>query len=85
MFESENNIDKILNSTQNSLNPKAFCISEDNDRWKDGFLSSSIDETKLNPSLRKPNLKGRAVIVMKSGNEIRIAHKEPLFSYFAKL
>ncbi|SDH80720.1 hypothetical protein SAMN04488062_11517 [Flavobacterium omnivorum] len=85
LFDSENNVDNILKGRHNSLNPKAFCISEDTDRWNVGFLSSSVDKTKLNSSQRKSNLKGRAVIVMKSGNEIRIAHKEPLFSYFEKL
>ena len=85
LFDSENNVDYILKGTRNSLNPKAFCISEDTDRWNVGFLSSSVDKSKLNSSQRNSNLKGRAVIVMKSGNEIRIAHKEPLFSYFEKL
>lgn len=85
LFDGENNVDNILKSRHNSLNPKAFCISEDTDRWNVGFLSSSVDKTKLNSAQRKSNLKGRAVIVMKNGNDIRIAHKDPLFSYFEKL
>lgn len=85
LFDGENNVDNILKSRHNSLNPKAFCISEDTDRWNVGFLSSSVDKTKLNSAQRKSNLKGRAVIVMKSGNDIRLAHKDPLFSYFEKL
>lgn len=33
----ENNVDSILKRRHNTLQPKAFCISEDNDRWDVGF------------------------------------------------
>lgn len=81
----ENNVDSILKYRHNTLHPKAFCISEDKDRWNVGFLSVSIDLSKLDSVQRQTNLSGRAIIVMKNGKEIRIAHKDPLFSYFKKL
>lgn len=81
----ENNVDSILKQRHNTLQKKAFCISEDKDRWDVGFLSTSVDLSKLNSIQRQTNLSGRAVIVMKNGKEIRIAHKDPLFSYFIKL
>mgnify|MGYP001407131226 CR=1 FL=1 len=81
----ENNVDSILKRRHNTLQPKAFCISEDKDRWDVGFLSTGIDLSKLDSIQRQTNLSGRAVIVMKDGKEIRIAHKDPLFSYFIKL
>jgi hypothetical protein len=81
----ENNVDSILKRRHNTLQPKAFCIGEDKDRWDVGFLSVGVDLSKLDSLQRQTNLSGRAVIVMKDGKEIRIAHKEPLFSYFKKL
>lgn len=81
----ENNVDSILKRRHNTLQPKAFCISEDKDRWDVGFLSTGVDLSKLDSIQRQTNLSGRAVIVMKDGKEIRIAHKDPLFSYFIKL
>lgn len=81
----ENNVDSILKRRHNSLQTKAFCISEDVDRWDVGFLYVSVDLSKLDSIQRQTNLSGRAVIVMKDGKEIRIAHKEPLFSHFRKL
>jgi DUF4097 and DUF4098 domain-containing protein YvlB len=81
----ENNVDSIPKHRYNTLQQKAFCISEDKDWWDVGFLSTSIDLNKLDSIQRQTNLSGRAVIVMKNGKEIRIAHKEPLFSYFNKL
>ena len=81
----ENNVDSILKRRHNTLQPKAFCISEDKDRWDVGFLSTSINLSKLDSIQRQSNLSGRAVIVMKNGKEIRIAHKDPCFSYFIKL
>jgi hypothetical protein len=35
----ENNVDRILKQRHNTLQPKAFCINEDKDRWNIGFLS----------------------------------------------
>ena len=81
----ENNVDSILKRRHNTLQPKAFCISEDKDRWDVGFLSVGVELSKLDSLQRQTNLSGRAVIVMKDGKEIRIAHKDPLFSYFKKL
>jgi hypothetical protein len=81
----ESNIDSILIRRSNTLHRKAFCISENEDRWGVGFLSTNIDINKLDSIKRQTNLPGRAVIVMKDGKKIRIAHKEPLFSYFEKL
>ena len=81
----EDNVDKIIARRKNTLHKKAFCISENEDRWDVGFLSISVDLNKLDSEKRKTDLSGRAVIVMKNGKEIRIAHKEPLFSYFEKL
>ena len=81
----ESNFASTLKHRHNTLQPKAFCISEDKDRWDVGFLSVSVDLTKLDSLQRQTNLPGRAVIVMKNGREIRIAHKDPLFSYFKKL
>jgi hypothetical protein len=83
--EYENNIDSVLKERQNNLQPKAFCISEDTDRWNVGFLTSGNNLSKLDTIERQTNLSGRAVIVMKNGNEISMAHKDPLFSNFKKL
>lgn len=81
----EKNTDSILKRRYNTLQPKAFCISESKDRWDIGFLSTGIDLSKLDSIQRQANLPGRAIIVMKDGKEIRIAHKDPIFSYFIKL
>lgn len=81
----ENNVDSILKHRRNNLQAKAFCISEDKYRWDVGFLSIGVDLSKLDSIQRQTNLSGRAVIVMKDGTEIRIAHKDPIFSYFIKL
>jgi Skp family chaperone for outer membrane proteins len=63
----------------NTLQPKAFCISEDRDRWNIGFLSVGVDLSKLDSLQRQANLSGRAVTIMKEKKEIKIAHKEPFF------
>ncbi|HLG02297.1 MAG TPA: hypothetical protein VI731_01800 [Bacteroidia bacterium] len=81
----ENRIDSVLKRRYNTLQPKAFCIKEVNDSWHIGFLSTSVDLSKLDSIQRQSNLPGRAVIVMKNGSEIRMAHKDPLFAYFKKL
>jgi hypothetical protein len=75
----------LLKSRHNELHSKAFCISEGEDRWNVGFLSTSINVGKLDSISRQTDLLGRAVIVYKNGKEIRIAHKDPLFSRFEKL
>lgn len=86
LFDAYNeSINSMLKERHNMLHPKAFCISEDEDRWDVGFLSTSINVNKLDSISRQTNLSGRAVIVYKNGKEIRIAHKDPLFSLFEKL
>lgn len=86
LFDSnENNVDSILKRRYNSLHPKAFCITERNNRWDIGFLSTGVDLSKLDSIQFQSNLTGRAIIVMRNGKEIRIAHKTPLFSLFEKL
>lgn len=82
---TKHGVDKILNRRFNTLYPKAFFIIEDKEMWHIGFLSSKIDLSKLDSNDFQTNLSGRAVVVMKKGKEIRIAHKEPLFSNFQKL
>ncbi len=81
----EENVDSVIKQRSNTLQPKAFCISENKDRWNVGFLLTSINSSELNSSDLKTDLPGRAVIVMKDQSEIRLAHKEPLFSRFEKL
>jgi hypothetical protein len=83
--EYENHIDSILKQRHNTLQAKAFCISEDKDRWNIGFLSVGVDPSKLDSLQRQADLSGRAVIIMKEEKEIKIAHKAPLFSQFKKL
>lgn len=84
LFDDKNK-DKIVSRRKNTLHKKAFCISDGDDRWDVGFLSTSIDLNKLNSRKRETDLPGRAVIVFKNGKGIKIAHKDPLFSYFEKL
>lgn len=81
----ENNMDSILNQRYNILQPKAFCISEDEDKWNVGFLSVGVNLNKLDSMEQNDDVSGQAVIVMKEGKEIRIAHKDPVFSRFKKL
>jgi hypothetical protein len=86
LFDAYNeSINSMLKERHNMLHPKAFCISEDDDRWDVGFLSTSINVSKLDSISRQTDLSGRAIIVYKNGKEIRIAHKDPLFSRFEKL
>jgi hypothetical protein len=81
----ETNVDTLIIHRHNILQPKAFCISEDKDKWDVGFLYVNIDIKKLDSVQLQTDLPGRAVIVMKNGKEIRMAHKQPLFSRFKKL
>tara|TARA_B110000908_G_scaffold122749_1_gene143960 strand:- start:76 stop:516 length:441 start_codon:yes stop_codon:yes gene_type:complete len=84
LFDKKNK-DSVVARRKNKLHKKAFCISERDDRWDVGFLSTNVDLNKIDSTERETDLPGRAVIVMKNGKEIRIAHKDPLFSYFEKL
>lgn len=79
------NMDTVIVRRKNTLHKKAFCTSERGDSWDIGFLSTSVNINELDSIKRQTDLSGRAVIVMKDGKGIRIAHKEPLFSYFKKL
>jgi hypothetical protein len=81
----ENNLDSILKWRHNTLQLKAFCILEDEDKWDIGFLSTKVDLSKLDSIQRQKNLRGRSIVVTKDGKEIRMEHKDPLFSYFIKL
>jgi hypothetical protein len=81
----DENLDNVLKQRYNTLQPKAFCISTNDNRYNIGFLSTSVNLKKLSPTERKSNLSGRAVIVSLDGKEIRMAHKDPLFSFFKKL
>lgn len=81
----ESNTDSIIKGRHNTLHQKAFCISEDGEEWHVGFLSISVDPSKIDPAEKMKNLAGRAVIVLKKGGGIRMAHKDPLFSKFQRL
>lgn len=81
----EKNADAVLEKRFNTLHRKAFCVSEDEDRWHIGFLSTNVDRNKLDSMQLKADLPGRAVTVMKNTNEVKMAHKTPLFSHFEKL
>jgi myosin-crossreactive antigen len=81
----EKNKNKMLARRKNTLHKKAFCISENKNSWHVGFLSTNVEIDKLDSIKSQTNLSGRAVIVLKNGKEIRIAHKNPLFSHFKKL
>ena len=81
----EKNDESILRGRKNTLHPKAYFISEDSSSWHIGFLSVKIDTLKFYSDQMHGDLPGRAVIVEKDGKEIRMAHKDPLFSYFKKL
>ena len=81
----EKNYGSILKRRYNTLQPKAFCIYEDEDKWNVGFLASRVNLTQLDSKQLNSDLSGRAVIVMKNNKEIKIAHKDPLFSRFIKL
>lgn len=81
----EKNKNKMLTRRKNTLHKKAFCISENKNSWHVGFLSTNVEIDKLDSIKSQTNLSGRAVIVLKNGKEIRIAHKNSLFSHFKKL
>jgi hypothetical protein len=82
----EVNVDSFLKRRYNTLQPKAFCVYENDDRWSIGFLSARrIEEHMTEPVNERESPSGRAVIVTKDGKEIRMAHKTPVFSVFRKL
>lgn len=81
----EENIDSVLKRRFNSLHPDAYCISEDSNSWHVGFLFSGVDLNKLDSANYFRNIRGRAVIVPKVGDAIRIAHKEPILAVFKRI
>lgn len=81
----KNSDDSILKNRHNTLYCNAFCISEDSTAWHVGFLSQKVDRRTLDSMKAMTDLPGRCVIVSKDGNQIRMAHKTPLFSRFIKL
>ncbi|QDA61924.1 hypothetical protein [Hymenobacter jejuensis] len=81
----EKDINTLLQARRNRLHPKAFCISDDPDNWHVGFLSTSVDLSKLTPTQQQADLSGRAVIVNKRNKEVKLAHKDPRFSLYKKL
>lgn len=78
-------VDALLKHRYNSLHEKAFCIAKYRNQWYVGFLSSTVKPDELDSIQRKSDLPGRAVIVPADGKEVRMAHKEPMFSLFDKL
>jgi len=81
----ESNLKDVLKKRHNTLQPKAFCISEREDKWYIGFLSAHLNIKKLDSIQLKSDLPGRDVVVSKDGKEIKISHKDPMFSRFKKL
>ena len=81
----ENWIEEMLKERQNTLQRKAFCISENEDRWNVGFLFTEVDLDKLDSIPRQADLHGMAVVVYKNGKEIRFGENIPAFSKFNKL
>ena len=75
----------ILKSRHNTLQAHAFCYYEDENAWHIGYLLASVKPNEIKDLQRPTNLPGRAVKVMKTGKEITMVHKDPLFSSFKKL
>jgi hypothetical protein len=78
-------IEQIKKSRHNTLQSNAFCFNYGNNTWTIGFLSTTINSNKLSEVEKNSNLLGRVVIINEKTGEIRIAHKDPLFSKFNKL
>jgi hypothetical protein len=53
----DDGVDNILKRRYNSLQPKAFCVSESDDRWDVGFLSTKVDASGLSSSQRQSDLR----------------------------
>lgn len=81
----ENWIEEMLKERHNTIQRKAFCISENEDRWNVGFLFTDVDLDKLDSIQRQADLHGMAVVVYKNGKEIRFGENIPAFSKFKKL
>ncbi len=85
LIEGKSTIDTILKRRHNALHPKAYYFSEDKWGIDIGFLSSNVKVDTLYSNQWKTNLPGRAVIVSKDGSEVRIAHKDPIFSTWKRI
>lgn len=85
MDQTGEDLSVILERRRNTLHPKAFCISEDNGVWHIGFLAHSVDISNLDALELNNDLSGRAVVVDRASHKVRMAHKDPLFSFFRKL
>ncbi len=85
LYDSEESVKSILKKRHNSLQPKAFCVFKNDDRWNIGFVSSKINLSKLDSAQINGNLTGKSVTMNLDGSEIRMAHKDPLFSKWRKL
>jgi hypothetical protein len=85
MDQTGEDVSVILERRHNTLHPKAFCISEDRDVFHIGFLAHRVDISNMETLELNNDLSGRAVIVDRKSHKVRIAHKDPLFSFFRKL
>lgn len=85
MDQTGDDVSVILERRHNTLHPKAFCISEDNGVWHIGFLAHRVDISNMEALELNSDLSGRAVIVDRKSHKVRMAHKDPLFSFFRKL
>ncbi|ASS48661.1 MAG: hypothetical protein A3D31_07095 [Candidatus Fluviicola riflensis] len=85
MDQTGEDVSAILERRHNNLHPNAFCISDHDDVWHIGFLSTKVDISNPDELELNGNLSGRAIIVDHISHKVRIAHKDPLFSMFRKL
>lgn len=86
MDQTGEDVSAILERRHNTLHPKAFCISETNNKvWHIGFLAHAVDISNPGTLNLNNDLPGRAVIVDRKSHKVRMAHKDPLFSMFRKL
>ncbi|MES2554745.1 MAG: hypothetical protein V4604_01265 [Bacteroidota bacterium] len=85
MDQTGEDVALILERRKNTLQPTAFCISDNDDVWHIGFLSTKVAISNPDKLDLNSDLSGRAVIVDRKSHKVRIAHKDPLFSMFRKL
>lgn len=85
MDQTGEDVSVILERRHNTLHPKAFCISEDRGVFHIGFLAHRVDISNMEALELNGDLSGRAVIVDRKSHKVRMAHKDPLFSFFRKL
>jgi len=85
LMEGDESVEAIYKRRKNSLHPIAYYFAESKTEWSFGFLSTKVKVEQLRADDWKTDLAGRVVIVSKSTGEVRMAHKDPLFSHFTKL